>query len=77
MSILNHTLTGEGKRRRERSFFKSIGRCRAKGSEAFWFCLSLLLFLLMGPFSAIAVVIGVCSLATDKNRESMIEPASA
>lgn len=45
-------------------------------SEPFWFCLSLLLFLLMGPFSAVAVVIGLCSLASKDCREKMSEPAS-
>ena len=45
-------------------------------SEPFWFCVSFLLFLLMGPFSAIAVIIGLCSLASEDNRNKMIEPAS-
>ena len=45
-------------------------------SEPFWFCLSFLLFLLMGPFSAVAVIIGLCSLANKENRDKMIEPAS-
>ena len=45
-------------------------------SEAFWFCLSLILFLLMGPFSAVAVIIGLCSLASEENRSRMVEPAS-
>ncbi len=44
-------------------------------SEPFWFCLSFLLFLLMGPFSAVVVIIGLCSLAKE-NRGKMIEPAS-
>ncbi len=46
-------------------------------SEAFWFCLSFLLFLVMGPFSAIAVLIGLFSLASEENRQKMTEPASA
>ena len=45
-------------------------------SEPFWFCVSFLLFLLMGPFSAIAVIIGMCSLANEENRSKMVEPAS-
>ena len=45
-------------------------------SEPFWFCVSLLLFLLMGPFSAVAVVIGLFSLASEENRKKMTEPAS-
>ena len=55
--------------KRTMSFLSSL-------SEPFWFCVSFLLFLLMGPFSAIAVIIGLCSLASEENRNKMIEPAS-
>jgi small neutral amino acid transporter SnatA (MarC family) len=48
----------------------------ARLSEPFWFCLSFLLFLVMGPFSVIAVVYGLWSLASEENRQKMIEPAS-
>lgn len=44
--------------------------------ESFWFCLTFVLFLLLGPFSAIAVLIGLGSLGNAENRERMIEPAS-
>ena len=44
-------------------------------AEAFWFCLSFILFLLLGPFSAIVVLIGLGSLASEENRERMSEPA--
>jgi phosphotransferase system glucose/maltose/N-acetylglucosamine-specific IIC component len=44
-------------------------------SEPFWFVVSFLLFLLMGPFSAIAVLIGLCSLASEEHRNKMSEPA--
>lgn len=43
--------------------------------ESFWFCLTFVLFLLLGPFSAIVVLIGLGSLASEENREKMIEPA--
>ena len=46
----------------------------ARLSEPFWFTLSFLLFLLMGPFSAVAVVIGLCSLSRE-HAGSMHEPA--
>ncbi len=46
----------------------------AQISESLWFCLTFLLFLLMGPFSAIAVLIGLGSLASEENRERMNEP---
>jgi len=44
--------------------------------ESFWFCLTFVLFLLLGPFSAIAVLIGLGSLGNAENREQMTEPAS-
>lgn len=43
--------------------------------ESFWFGLTFLLFLLLGPFSAIAVLIGLGSLANEESRERMNEPA--
>ena len=44
-------------------------------TESFWFCLTFVLFLLMGPFSAVAVLIGLGSLASEENRAQMTEPA--
>ncbi len=44
-------------------------------SEGFWFCLSFILFILLGPFSAIVVLIGLGSLAGEDKRQSMVEPA--
>jgi hypothetical protein len=48
----------------------------AQITESFWFCLTFVLFLIMGPFSAIAVLIGLGSLGNGENREQMTEPAS-
>ena len=47
----------------------------ARLGEAFWFSLSLFLFLVLGPFSAVVVVIGLFSLAGEENRTRMVEPA--
>lgn len=47
-----------------------------KTGEFLWFTTSLLLFLALGPFSAIAALIGLFSLASEKNRSNMQEPAS-
>lgn len=58
------------------SLGKRIGIITAKLGEAFWFCLSFLLFIIMGPFSAFAVLIGLWSLASSKEcRDHMTEPA--
>jgi len=43
-------------------------------SETLWLCITFLLFIAMGPFSVIAVVYGLWSLASAENREKMIEP---
>lgn len=47
----------------------------ARVIESFWFCLTFVLFLLLGPFSAVVVLIGLGSLASEEHRERMIEPA--
>lgn len=49
--------------------------CLAVFSEWFWFCLSFVLFLLMGPFSAVVVLIGLVSLGNEERRSEMTEPA--
>ena len=78
MSILHQTITTEHKEKDGGlSLINRTGSAAARLSELFWFCLSFLLFIVMGPFSAIAVMIGLWSLATsDECRENMVEPAS-
>jgi hypothetical protein len=44
-------------------------------SEWFWFGISFLFFLLLGPFSAIVVLIGLKSLASEEMQQNMREPA--
>lgn len=44
-------------------------------SEWFWFGLSFLLFILLGPFSAVVALIALGSLASEEQRERMVEPA--
>ncbi|HEB50164.1 MAG TPA: hypothetical protein ENI89_06105 [Desulfobulbus sp.] len=74
MTNTHHMLTGTIKGAGGHSLLKrALARVSAL-SEYFWFCLSFLLFIIMGPFSAIAVVIGLCSLASEENRNRMIEP---
>lgn len=47
----------------------------AQITESLWFCLTFILFVLMGPFSAIVALIGLGSLASEENRARMTEPA--
>lgn len=58
---------------------KDESRSRSKDdefrlSEAFWFTTSFILFLILGPFSALAVLFGVISLAKDNYDNEIDEP---
>ena len=76
MSALIHLLTKNQTNLERKSLLTKLHDRFAQLSETFWFCLSLLLFVVMGPFSVFAVVIGLWSLANnDKARESS-EPMS-
>ena len=77
MSILHQTITTNQTKDGGFSLIKRAAALAAKLSESFWFCLSFLLFIVMGPFSAIAVLIGLWSLAANEEcRNNMVEPAS-
>jgi hypothetical protein len=47
----------------------------AQIAGSFRFCLNFIVFLLLGPFSAIVVLIALASLASEEKRERMREPA--
>ncbi len=55
--------------------FAALGKRFAHLSEAFWFVTSLVLFVVLGPFSAIVALIGLGSLATKEQRKQMQSPA--
>jgi hypothetical protein len=76
MNTTHHTLTNQAKVETGLSPMKSALAKLSKMSEPFWLCLSFCLFLIMGPFSIMAVLFGLWSLASDENRQKMIEPAS-
>ncbi len=77
MSILQQTITTDQKKDGDFSLVNRARSLAAKLSESFWFCLSFLLFIVMGPFSAIAVLIGLWSLASsDECKDNMVEPES-
>ena len=75
MRALQHTSTGNHESEVNVSFIKGLLSRISHLSEAIWFCLTFLLFIVMGPFSVIAVVYGLWSLGSIENREKMIEPA--
>jgi hypothetical protein len=75
MNILHQTI--DHKKDGGLSLINRVASLAAVVSESFWFCLSFLLFIVMGPFSAVAVVIGIWNLAGDENcRQNMVEPAN-
>ena len=76
MNTTPHILTSQAKVDSGRTPLKRVLANLSKMSEPFWLCLSCVLFLIMGPFSIIAVLYGLWSLASDENRQKMIEPAS-
>jgi hypothetical protein len=76
MNTLPHSPTDRTENDGGRSLSTWVQRHLARISESFWFCLTFVLFLLMGPFSAIVVLIGLGSLASEENRARMNEPAS-
>jgi hypothetical protein len=76
MNTTHHILTGQAKADARLTPMKRLLAQLSKMSEPFWLCLSCILFLIMGPFSIIAVLYGLWSLASDENRQKMIEPAS-
>lgn len=76
MRAIQHTITGRTKGESSSSVLHRLAEIASRLSEPFWLCISFLLFIAMGPFSVIAVVYGLWSLANGEHREKMIEPAS-
>ena len=75
MRALLHTQSGSG--RNEASIFpKKIMSKISQLSESIWLCITFLLFIALGPFSAIAVMYGLWALATDESKKQIGEPAS-
>nr|WP_320012805.1 hypothetical protein [uncultured Desulfobulbus sp.] len=75
MNTLPHSQTKRIENDGGRSLCSWVRSHLAQLVESFWFCLTFTLFLLLGPFSAVVVLIGLGSLASSENREKMIEPA--
>lgn len=76
MSAIIHLIARSQIKREASSPLTRIAEKFAGLSERFWLCFSFILFVVMGPFSIVAVIIGLFSLAKDKNNEDASEPAS-
>ncbi len=69
MSALIRLLATCQTKNEKKSIIAKLADRMGRLSEAFWFTLSLSLFIILGPFSIFAVIIGVYSLAM-KNKNS-------
>ena len=76
MRALQHTQEEHHKNAVNVSLYKSLISRISELSEIIWLCITFLLFIVMGPFSVIAVIYGLWALGTGENKERMIEPAS-
>ena len=76
MRALNHAQVEHHKNEVNISLYKSLISRISELSELIWLCITFLLFIVMGPFSVIAVIYGLWALATGENKERMIEPVS-
>jgi len=76
MKAIHQMVTGQAETGTRSSLLHRLSSLAARLSEPFWLCVSFLLFIVMGPFSVIAVLYGLWSLASGENREKMTEPAS-
>ncbi len=75
MSILTNLITTSGNTPKENNgFIKELAATLKKTGEIFWFASSLALFIVMGPFSAVAVIPALFSLGSEKYRSRMREP---
>jgi hypothetical protein len=74
MSALIHLLSKSQTSQEKKSLLTRLHDRFAQLSETFWFCLSLLLFVVMGPFSIIAVIYGLWSLANNQKVRESAEP---
>ena len=70
MSALIHLLSAHQQKNEKKSIVTRMADRMSRLSEGFWFALSLCLFIIMGPFSIFAVIIGLHSLATKNANQS-------
>ncbi len=74
MGALMQILAACHRKIEKRSLVTSIAKSMSQASEPFWFVLSLALFVLMGPFSIVAVIAGLYQLSVRKTSQK--EPES-
>lgn len=76
MSALIHLVANHQQKKGNKSIISKMAMAMSHSGEAFWFALSLVLFLVMGPFSVIAVIAGLYQIATSEKNQKSQEPIS-
>ncbi len=76
MRAVNHTHPVHDEGQERISMFRIVMNRIAQASESIWLGITFLLFIVMGPFSVIAVMYGLWALATRENKETLAEPVS-
>ena len=76
MKALDHPQANHHGNKATSSIVAGIRNWISTWSETIWLGITFLLFILMGPFSVIAVIYGLWALSSEENRERMSEPAS-
>lgn len=77
MSILTNIINDFGNTHKRNSIsLARLAKALRGTGEMFGFITSFILFLVMGPFSVLAVIPALFSLCSEKNRLSMREPES-
>ena len=76
MKALDHSQANHHGSKENSSILNGVRNLISTWSETIWLSVTFLLFLLMGPFSVIAVIYGLWALSNGENKERMIEPAS-
>lgn len=76
MGALIHLLADYNRKQDSPTIISRLAKKMGQLSEPFWFALSLALFMAMGPFSVIAVIIGLYHLATTGTEGETPEAAS-
>jgi hypothetical protein len=74
MSAIIQLLSAHHRKNESKSIITTLANRMGQLSEAFWFTLSLCLFVIMGPFSVFAVIIGLHQLAGKSDTQKEPEP---
>ena len=74
MRALDHTQVKQDDNKEHVALFQNVTNWISQFSESIWLCITFLLFIVMGPFSVIAVLYGLWALATGESKERMVEP---